>query len=227
MVSVMATKIVDRCRKITELLSSDHDSSFRLPRNRKAAAAAAANKEPSPREEAELGCKQNHLTRQATFQARFTLALCPLHRYLSSIDYLLHATKPCSNHTAIQQCFSDNPRLHKFTALTPSLSSPTTMPPRSIKPAAPRLPPLPKLRVRRPNQAEANPCVGIMTSMLSCWASSGYSATGCMALEQSLRACMDEPVGAFLLLYFSGVEWRRRKYGGRVFWGRADRMMVW
>ncbi|CAO1605380.1 40S ribosomal protein mrp10 [Xanthoria calcicola] len=31
-----------------------------------------------------------------------------------------------------------------------------------------------------------------MTSMLGCWASSGYSATGCIALEQSLRACMDQ-----------------------------------
>ncbi|KAI4259252.1 MAG: hypothetical protein L6R42_004659 [Xanthoria sp. 1 TBL-2021] len=66
------------------------------------------------------------------------------------------------------------------------------MPPKTTKAAAPRLPPLQKLRVRRPNQAQANPCVGIMTSMLGCWASSGYSAKGCMALEQSLRACMDQ-----------------------------------
>lgn len=28
----------------------------------------------------------------------------------------------------------------------------------------------------------------------ACWASSGYSAQGCVALEQSLRACMDAPV---------------------------------
>jgi len=31
---------------------------------------------------------------------------------------------------------------------------------------APRLPPLPKMRVRRPNKADANPCVGIMSSVL-------------------------------------------------------------
>ncbi|KAL8851682.1 MAG: hypothetical protein Q9221_003413 [Calogaya cf. arnoldii] len=67
------------------------------------------------------------------------------------------------------------------------------MPLKTTKAAAPRLPPLQKLRVRRPNEAQANPCVGIMTSMLGCWASSGYSAPGCMALEQSLRACMDQP----------------------------------
>ncbi|KAL1297312.1 hypothetical protein AAFC00_004863 [Neodothiora populina] len=58
---------------------------------------------------------------------------------------------------------------------------------------APRLPPLPKLRVRRPDQANANPCIGVMSSVLGCWASSGYSAQGCAALEQQLRACMDAP----------------------------------
>ncbi|KAI9648775.1 40S ribosomal protein mrp10 [Ciborinia camelliae] len=29
-----------------------------------------------------------------------------------------------------------------------------------------RLPPLPKLRVRRPNQTDSNPCMAIMTSVL-------------------------------------------------------------
>jgi hypothetical protein len=44
-----------------------------------------------------------------------------------------------------------------------------TMPPKgaSTKVAAMRLPPLPKLRVRRPNQADANPCLGIMSAVLS------------------------------------------------------------
>ncbi|KAL2349826.1 hypothetical protein BJ546DRAFT_1013981 [Cryomyces antarcticus] len=59
--------------------------------------------------------------------------------------------------------------------------------------AAPRLPPLPKLRVRRPNKSDANPCLGIMSSVLGCWASSGYSVAGCAALETQLRACMDAP----------------------------------
>ncbi|KAL2059417.1 hypothetical protein ABVK25_000710 [Lepraria finkii] len=69
------------------------------------------------------------------------------------------------------------------------------MPPKggSTKLAPPRLPPLPKLRVRRPNAPEPNPCLGIMTSVLGCWASSGNAAAGCAALEQSLRACMDAP----------------------------------
>ncbi|KAK3066627.1 40S ribosomal protein mrp10 [Teratosphaeriaceae sp. CCFEE 6253] len=57
--------------------------------------------------------------------------------------------------------------------------------------SSPKLPPLPKLRVRKPNQADANPCIGVMSSVLGCWASQGYSAQGCAMLEQSLRACMD------------------------------------
>ena len=42
------------------------------------------------------------------------------------------------------------------------------MPPKggSTKLAPPRLPPLPKLRVRRPNAPQPNPCVGIMSSLL-------------------------------------------------------------
>ncbi|PSS24972.1 hypothetical protein M430DRAFT_133051 [Amorphotheca resinae ATCC 22711] len=56
-----------------------------------------------------------------------------------------------------------------------------------------RLPPLHKLRVRRPNQADANPCVSIMSSVLSCWASAGFNVAGCQAVEAQLRACMDAP----------------------------------
>ncbi|KAI9741395.1 MAG: hypothetical protein M1834_003112 [Cirrosporium novae-zelandiae] len=32
-----------------------------------------------------------------------------------------------------------------------------------------------------------------MSSLLSCWASSGYTAEGCVVLETQLRACMDQP----------------------------------
>lgn len=68
--------------------------------------------------------------------------------------------------------------------------NPSTALPMSARP----LPPLPKLRVRKPNKAELNPCIGIMSSVLGCWASSGYSAQGCQQLETSLRACMDARV---------------------------------
>ncbi|BDD59455.1 hypothetical protein MAP00_004662 [Monascus purpureus] len=56
-----------------------------------------------------------------------------------------------------------------------------------------RLQTIPHLRVRRPNVQERNPCVVVMSSVLSCWASSGYTAEGCAALEQQLRQCMDAP----------------------------------
>ncbi|KAK5130017.1 hypothetical protein LTR08_002533 [Meristemomyces frigidus] len=59
---------------------------------------------------------------------------------------------------------------------------------------APKLPPLPKLRIRKPDRADANPCIGVMSSVLGCWASQGYTAQGCAVLEQSLRACMDARV---------------------------------
>ncbi|KAH8157746.1 hypothetical protein CIB48_g10497 [Xylaria polymorpha] len=56
-----------------------------------------------------------------------------------------------------------------------------------------RLPPLKTLRVRTPNGKPERPCVAIMSSVLSCWASAGYSTSGCAQLEQALRACMDGP----------------------------------
>ncbi|OBT88771.1 hypothetical protein VE02_02390 [Pseudogymnoascus sp. 03VT05] len=70
------------------------------------------------------------------------------------------------------------------------------MPPKKVAvPKAIRvhLPPLPKLRIKKPNQNNNNPCLGILTSVLTCWASSGYSVAGCTALETSLRVCMDTP----------------------------------
>ncbi|CAK4021350.1 Hypothetical predicted protein [Lecanosticta acicola] len=87
---------------------------------------------------------------------------------------------------------------------------------RAATQANPKLPPLPKLRVRKPDRAAANPCLTIMSTMLGetqpreenesdneranvrsqgCWASSGYTTAGCAALEQQLRACMDARKG--------------------------------
>ncbi|EGS22442.1 mitochondrial 37S ribosomal protein mS37 [Thermochaetoides thermophila DSM 1495] len=56
-----------------------------------------------------------------------------------------------------------------------------------------RLPPLPQLRVRNPNKPEPNPCLGVMTSVLACWASAGFNGRGCQTVEAALRACMDGP----------------------------------
>lgn len=79
-----------------------------------------------------------------------------------------------------------------------------------------RLQSVTKIRVRRPDKEPVNPCLGIMSAMLSkfwsntsritrngtlltqstiaCWASSGLGNESCMAAEQSLRECMDAPV---------------------------------
>ncbi|RPB24063.1 hypothetical protein L211DRAFT_837968 [Terfezia boudieri ATCC MYA-4762] len=56
-----------------------------------------------------------------------------------------------------------------------------------------RLPPLPKLRIRRPNKEASNPCLGVMTAVLGCWASKGHQSgiEGCGKLEEALRVCMD------------------------------------
>ncbi|PCD34839.1 hypothetical protein AU210_007434 [Fusarium oxysporum f. sp. radicis-cucumerinum] len=54
-----------------------------------------------------------------------------------------------------------------------------------------RLPPLKTLRVHNPKRQVENPCIAIMSSVLACWASAGYNATGCAAVENQLRKCMD------------------------------------
>ncbi|ROW02553.1 hypothetical protein VPNG_07843 [Cytospora leucostoma] len=56
-----------------------------------------------------------------------------------------------------------------------------------------RLPPLRVLRVKNPNKQEGNPCIPIMSTVLSCWASAGYATAGCAAVENALRECMDGP----------------------------------
>ncbi|KAI9896524.1 hypothetical protein N3K66_008696 [Trichothecium roseum] len=56
-----------------------------------------------------------------------------------------------------------------------------------------RLPPLKTLRVHQPKKAVENPCITIMSTVLACWASAGYNAAGCMAIENQLRQCMDGP----------------------------------
>ncbi|KAK5989492.1 hypothetical protein PT974_11015 [Cladobotryum mycophilum] len=70
-----------------------------------------------------------------------------------------------------------------------------------------RLPPLKTLRVHNPKRQPENPCIAIMSSVLgaynllalykkktaSCWASAGYNAAGCAAIENQLRKCMDGP----------------------------------
>ncbi|KAK2744094.1 hypothetical protein FQN55_006962 [Onygenales sp. PD_40] len=68
------------------------------------------------------------------------------------------------------------------------------MPPKGastrVKPV--RLQTIPKLRIKSPNTHQPNPCLAVMTSVLSCWASNKHNISGCFAIEQQLRACMDK-----------------------------------
>ncbi|CAH6719163.1 37S ribosomal protein Mrp10p, mitochondrial [[Candida] jaroonii] len=54
------------------------------------------------------------------------------------------------------------------------------------------LPPLPKLRVRRPVlNKSTNQCLVIMTSLLNCWAANGDGAASCLNFEKDLKNCME------------------------------------
>lgn len=58
-----------------------------------------------------------------------------------------------------------------------------------------RLPPLPRLRVKKPtNQTAANPCFVLMSTLLNCWSSNGEGAAECKALETNLKECMETKV---------------------------------
>lgn len=55
------------------------------------------------------------------------------------------------------------------------------------------IPPLPRLKVRRPVLAKGNnKCVVLMSSLLSCWAANGEGAQQCRAFETELKQCMNE-----------------------------------
>ncbi len=53
---------------------------------------------------------------------------------------------------------------------------------------APRLPPLTKLRVRRPNKTDANPCVGIMSSVLGARTAFSSFSQSTAGISKSERA---------------------------------------
>ncbi|RKF58973.1 37S ribosomal protein mrp10, mitochondrial [Erysiphe neolycopersici] len=56
-----------------------------------------------------------------------------------------------------------------------------------------RLPPLNRLNVKGASARDKNPCLSIMSSVLTCWASNGFNVVGCQNLETQLRSCMDTP----------------------------------
>lgn len=54
------------------------------------------------------------------------------------------------------------------------------------------LPPLPRLKVRRPVLKQSNnSCLVYMSSLLNCWAANGEGSSLCLALETDLKGCME------------------------------------
>lgn len=54
------------------------------------------------------------------------------------------------------------------------------------------IPPLPRLKVRRPTLKTANNrCLVMMSSLLSCWAANGEGSSQCKTHEVELKSCME------------------------------------
>ncbi|SCU91537.1 LAFA_0F04368g1_1 [Lachancea sp. 'fantastica'] len=63
----------------------------------------------------------------------------------------------------------------------------------SGKPPVPRLPPLPRLKVKKPIiQQETNKCLVLMSNLLQCWSSNGHMSPVCENLVKDLKLCSSE-----------------------------------
>ncbi|SMN20244.1 similar to Saccharomyces cerevisiae YDL045W-A MRP10 Mitochondrial ribosomal protein of the small subunit [Maudiozyma saulgeensis] len=56
-----------------------------------------------------------------------------------------------------------------------------------------RLPPLPRLRVKKPViKQETNRCLVLMSNLLQCWSSNGHMNPACADLAAQLKTCTSE-----------------------------------
>lgn len=63
---------------------------------------------------------------------------------------------------------------------------------KKVGPPPKNLPPLPRLKLRRPTVAKStNQCFVLMSSLLNCWASNGEGALQCTSFETDLKGCME------------------------------------
>lgn len=66
------------------------------------------------------------------------------------------------------------------------------MPFKKVGPPPKNLPPLPRLKVRRPVIGKStNQCFVLMSSLLNCWASNGEGNQLCHGFEKDLKNCME------------------------------------
>ncbi|CAG88118.1 DEHA2E13156p [Debaryomyces hansenii CBS767] len=55
-----------------------------------------------------------------------------------------------------------------------------------------KLPPLPRLKIRRPTVSKStNECFVLMSSLLNCWAANGEGSLQCSPFEHDLKNCME------------------------------------
>ncbi|CCE85936.1 Piso0_005577 [Millerozyma farinosa CBS 7064] len=65
------------------------------------------------------------------------------------------------------------------------------MPYKKVQPNK-KLPPLPRLKIRRPTVSKStNECFVLMSSLLNCWAANGEGAQTCYNFEHDLKNCME------------------------------------
>ncbi|KAK6200037.1 uncharacterized protein RJT21DRAFT_120937 [Scheffersomyces amazonensis] len=63
---------------------------------------------------------------------------------------------------------------------------------KKVGPPPKNLPPLPRLKIRKPILAKGtNQCFVLMSSLLNCWASNGEGAAQCVSFEHDLKTCME------------------------------------
>lgn len=88
----------------------------------------------------------------------------------------------------------------------------------------PRLPPLPRLRVKRPIiRQEANECLVLMSNLLQCWSSNGHMSPACATLANDLRACTRQnALGKSQNVQKSNINYHTARLYDRVRGGPSD-----
>ncbi|CCC71888.1 hypothetical protein NCAS_0I02200 [Naumovozyma castellii] len=81
-----------------------------------------------------------------------------------------------------------------------------------------KLPPLPRLRVKKPViRQEANKCLVLMSNLLQCWSSNGHMNPACETLATELKACTKEnAMGKSRTEQKSNINYHAARLYGRI-----------
>ncbi|AQZ09659.1 MRP10 (YDL045W-A) [Zygosaccharomyces parabailii] len=88
----------------------------------------------------------------------------------------------------------------------------------SGKPPVHRLPPLPRLKVKKPIiRQEANRCLVLMSNLLQCWSSNGHMSPVCESLAKDLKTCSTEnAMGKDNKVEKSNINYHAARLYGRI-----------